>query len=66
MLGYELVQEVVEVKVIDGDDDMEAVADYTGVVEWRPIPILPASPLSPKREDFLQYSTVVTNTEHRP
>lgn len=56
---YELVQEIVEVDV---NDDRETIT-YTVSVEWRPIPILPANPPPPTREDFLQYSTVVTNTE---
>lgn len=62
---YELVQEVVEVQINDGDNDREGSVDYTGAVEWRPIPILPANPPPPTRENFLQYSTVVTNTEPR-
>jgi hypothetical protein len=62
LADYELVQEVVEVQINDGDED----PNLTGAVEWRPIPILPANPPPPTREDFLAFSTVVTNTEQRP
>jgi hypothetical protein len=63
--AYQLFQEVVEIEVNDSVDAAYTGSSvtYTGAVEWRPIPILPANPPPPTRENFVQWSTVVSNTE---